>query len=91
MITFSIGDIILGSVEAASMLTPMDLVPGAASYNDATVVNILRLIQTLDADNNPDNGIVISASVTSAAITALDFGVSTQEFENEPDVMELIT
>ncbi|MCC4307604.1 hypothetical protein LL252_03380 [Alcanivorax marinus] len=56
-VTFSIGDTDLPSIAASGRVTPADMADG----NDADVViNVLRLLQTLDDDGNPDNGISIS-------------------------------
>lgn len=56
-VTFSIGDTALPAVTATGRVTPADMADG----NDADVViNVLRLLQTLDDDGNPDNGITIS-------------------------------
>jgi hypothetical protein len=56
-VTFSIGDTQLPTVTATGRVTPADMADG----NDADVVtNVLRLLQTLDDDGNPDNGITIS-------------------------------
>lgn len=56
-VIFSIGDTQLPPVTATGRVTPADMADG----NDADVViNVLRLLQTLDDDGNPDNGITIS-------------------------------
>ncbi|KZZ29182.1 hypothetical protein A3754_23335, partial [Alcanivorax sp. HI0083] len=56
-VIFSIGDTELPAVTATGRVTPADMAEG----NDADVVtNVLRLLQTLDDDGNPDNGITIS-------------------------------
>ena len=57
-IVFSIGGLDLPSAKANSLVTPLDLV----NTNDAqhpAVINIARLLQTLDSDGNPGNGIRI--------------------------------
>jgi hypothetical protein len=78
--TFSIGDIVLGSSEAASVITPIDLVDGANDATDPQVVNIVRLLMTLDNDGIPDNGIEITPAVHTAATgLSLLFGSTTFE------------
>ena len=68
-LTFSIGNIVLGSAPAAGYITPLDLVDGAgADTSNQQVVNISRLLMTLDADGNPDNGIEIPDGVAAAAL-----------------------
>ncbi|ODV04755.1 MAG: hypothetical protein ABT20_14055 [Rubrivivax sp. SCN 70-15] len=69
--TFSIGGITLGSAVAAPLLYPVSLVPGAEpGVANAAVTDIARLLQSLDDDADPSNGIVISAAVRAALATA---------------------
>jgi hypothetical protein len=61
-VTFSIGNIVLGSVKPnGDKVTPLQLVPGAANATDARVTRILRTLQSLDSDGNLENGIQITA------------------------------
>ena len=66
--TFKVGNITLGDTQPNSpFVTPRDL------SNDATeVTNILRLLQTLDEDETPSNGITIT--LTEEATGTLDLG-----------------
>jgi len=90
-VSFSLGNIAFGRVIAASVITPIDLVDGAQDANHPTVTNMIRLLQTLDDDANPENGIVITDSVRSkAAIMTIDFTVSPNEFESDSGVSSLI-
>lgn len=59
-ITFSIGDLELPSVMAKQILTPLELA-STNDINDVSVVNIARLLQSLDQDCDPTNGIKISS------------------------------
>lgn len=60
-VTFSVGNIVLGSVKPTSnKVTPMHLVPDATSTSDTRVTRILRTLQTLDSDSDLNNGIQIS-------------------------------
>ncbi|MCG8614391.1 MAG: hypothetical protein MI864_28095, partial [Pseudomonadales bacterium] len=54
-VQFSIGDIALPPVLGVPEITPLTLV-GTDNIEDTAVVNIARLLQTLDIDGNPDNG-----------------------------------
>jgi len=66
-ISFAAAGVVFPRVAAAALLTPLDLA-GAASADDAGAVAIARFIQSLDADGNPDNGIVVDrARVSSSA------------------------
>ena len=60
-VTFKVGNILLGSTIGNSIITPLEI----ASTSNATletpeVKNISALLQTLDADKDPSNGISIS-------------------------------
>ncbi|VAW64147.1 hypothetical protein MNBD_GAMMA09-1301 [hydrothermal vent metagenome] len=66
-ITFSVGGIALGSAKAASVLSPLDLVPTAQDITDTEVTNIVRLLMTLDSDGDETNGISIAPAVVVAA------------------------
>ncbi|MCP4347788.1 MAG: serine hydrolase [Desulfobacterales bacterium] len=66
-VTFKIGDIVLGEAPGKAVITPIDIVQGAADETNQAVTNILRFIQTLDDDYNPDNGIFISEEVREKA------------------------
>ncbi|MDT8990024.1 hypothetical protein RQP54_04040 [Curvibacter sp. APW13] len=84
-VTFRIGGLVLGSGPAKGTVTPIDLVGGASSINDPEVVKILRLLQSLDSDNNPANGITIADAVRSA------MGSSTRKLKDIGDVAALVT
>ena len=77
-VSFFIGDIEFPSVRASRLLTPLDIA-GVDDINNNVVVNIIRLLQSLDSDNNPDNGINIDES--SLTTGALDFSLSESDFE----------
>jgi hypothetical protein len=64
--TFRIGGVTLGSTAGKPVVTPIDLVPSGSSTT-TSVINIARLLMTLDADTDPDNGIVISQNVQTRA------------------------
>jgi hypothetical protein len=71
-VTFKIGQVTLGKLNVTalnSVVTPLSIVPNS-TISDARVVEILRLLQTLDTDNNPVNGITISTTLTTP--TAID-------------------
>ena len=55
-ITFSVGGVTFPSVTAGAMVTPVDLVSGTGPQ-DPGAVAIARLLQSADADGNPNNGI----------------------------------
>jgi len=77
-VTFSIGDIAFPPVTAKSKVTPLDIA-STDDVHDITVVNIARLLQTLDSDGDPSNGIKIEDAVHTAAtgMSDLDFAATT--------------
>ncbi|MEY8198918.1 MAG: hypothetical protein RPS47_06730 [Colwellia sp.] len=85
-VTFSIGDLTFPATIAQSVVTPIDIA-NAQSASDATVLNMIRLLQTLDKDSNPDNGITITDAAKAAA-TQVDF--TSTDFETSSAVNNLI-
>ena len=80
-VSFQIGDISLGSVVAAEKLTPVEVM-GASGTADQKVINLSRLLQTLDADGDPSNGINIEESTRTALEGKnVDFDVPLESFE----------
>jgi peptidyl-prolyl cis-trans isomerase A (cyclophilin A) len=65
-VTFFIGGLELPSVRGAAVVTPLEVV-GTGSLNDAPVVNMLVLLQSLDEDGDASNGIKIPSTATTAA------------------------
>ncbi|BES64843.1 hypothetical protein SANA_12820 [Gottschalkiaceae bacterium SANA] len=62
-----IGGVSLGKVKADQRITPMDVV-GTSDTDDPRVVNMAKLLQSLDEDGEPTGGIVIDMA-TSMALT----------------------
>ena len=88
-ITFFIGDLEFPSVLADERVTPLDM----ADTDDIThpmVINIARLLQTLDKDGDPTNGITI-ADAASAAAVQLDFDIPLATFELSNAVITMIS
>lgn len=95
-VTFSLGGVTLGTVTGAAMVTPVDMVEGSAP-DDPAAVAIARVLQSVDADGNPNNGIVIDrsklapggaapaswATATDAQLTALLGGSATLKREDQ--------
>lgn len=65
-VTFSVSGITLGQAQGASLLTVIDLVSAAKDESNSQVVQMARFLQTLDDDQNPENGIKITAETRSA-------------------------
>lgn len=75
IVEFFVGDIKVGEAIGNNKLTPVDIAETPnASVNSEEVKNIAAFLQTLDIDNNPDNGIKISSEVVEAiSITEINF------------------
>lgn len=70
-ITFFIGDIEFPSTAAGSIITPLAVFNTDTAFHPA-VVNTLRLLQTLDSDGDPSNGISISSNAANVANMPVD-------------------
>lgn len=84
-VTFSIGGITFPPAPAKPTVTPLDIV-GTGDINHPAVINIARLLQSLDVDGDPTNGITITASIRNAAASmTLDTlqAFSSNTFEND--------
>lgn len=82
-LTFSIGNLTLGSASGAATLTPLSITSGATAASDQRVANKLILLQTLDADGDLNNGIQITdaiRSVVSAQAASINFDQSSTTF-----------
>ena len=92
-ITFAIGTLVLGSTEGKPVVTPLDLVPGAAGARDPRVANMLSLILTLDEDGDLNNGIQISkviSDIVSTHADRIDFGQEIAVFASDDNVKSLM-
>jgi hypothetical protein len=87
-VTFSIGDVPLGNARGQEIVTPLDLVDGAEDVTHPTVTNMIRFMQSLDEDGNPENGIFIPPHVRDEVDgRPIDFHMGIEDFENHPHVM----
>jgi hypothetical protein len=68
VVTFKIGNIEIGSAYGADYLSPLDITNSYLPV-DTAASNVARLLQTLDTDDNPDNGITLPANVAALAST----------------------
>lgn len=88
MVTFFIGDLEFPPIPAKALVTPLDM---AQSLDPASpiAINIARLLQSLDADGNPANGIDLTPVPANFA-TPLDFALTPEQFAASPAVVELV-
>jgi hypothetical protein len=80
-VIFSVGDITLPAVTAESVITPL-AVFATDEITDVRVMNLSRLLQTLDVDGNPENGLVLSDAAIASA-TGLSVNFSSDAFDTE--------
>ncbi len=72
-VTFSVGGIVLGSAPGAPIISAVELT-GSNNPTDQAAVNLFVFLQSIDADQDPSNGITISSSTQAAAAgLTLDF------------------
>lgn len=67
-VEFKLGSLIIGKVKGAPIVTPMEL----AGDNDTRLQNLLVLLQSLDVDGNPENGISIPANAATAISASIN-------------------
>jgi hypothetical protein len=84
-VTFSIGNLVLGTVTGQELVTPATVATAAAAGSGVTAetvtVNVLVLLQSLDADGDPENGITLTPAITNAvAANSIDITASDASF-----------
>lgn len=73
-ITFSLGGFELPTVQAANIITPLDIF-GSNVVTDAKVADLSRLLQSMDVDGDVSNGITLPLTVESInSDVQIDFG-----------------
>ena len=80
-VVFGLGDLEFPAVTAAQILTPLELA-GVTDINNTGVVNMARLLQSLDQDCDPSNGITISGEALLAA-TGMSIDFEDENFDSE--------
>lgn len=88
-VTFSIGKLTFPETPAKATVTPLDIAQ-TKDVKQPSVVNMLRLLETLDKDANPNNGIFITQAAEKAA-EVVNFKQSVAKFEQSPAVKDLIS
>ncbi|MBU0484549.1 MAG: hypothetical protein KKB30_08565 [Proteobacteria bacterium] len=90
-VTFSIGDIVLGSALGQEVVSPFELTPGADSVAHPSIINLIRFLQSLDSDGDVTNGISITNEMhTLANGVLINFHQLADEFSEDPAVVEYI-
>ncbi len=75
-ITFTLGTLVLGSATASGVVSPIDIAGGSATK----LTNLLVLLQSLDSDGNPANGINITAPCAAAVTAAINLNSTPSVF-----------
>ena len=94
VVTFQIGDIVIGRTLGGDVLTPLDLVNEGSHPDKAS--NILRLLQSVDSDADPSNGISIDEMVRTLATNTvaeddqLNFDTDSASFESNVSVQAML-
>jgi len=90
-VLFALGDVVLGLAPFERQLSPLSLVPGAMDETDPTVTHIAQLLQSLDDDGDPADGIRIVQAVRDAGVgLTLQFDQSPATFPTDPAVQALL-
>ena len=88
-VTFQIGGTVLGTVTGGAVITPIELA-GVSNTADRRVINIARLLQSLDEDQDPSNGININSTTRSAmAGRSIVFDVPVSSFSSNESVLQV--
>jgi Putative metal-binding motif len=86
----SIGSVYLGNALIDHKISPVDVVEGA-DMDDNRVINMARLLQSLDADGDPSKGIAITDGVVEAFETAMgSLNLPQVNFEDDLEVEAVI-
>ncbi len=90
-VAFFLQDLPLGQASGAALLTPIELVPGAQDETHPKVTNLCILLQSLDEDGDPDNGITLSEPVRQAVEgRSINLDQPTEQFTQDPEVTGLL-
>ena len=88
-VTFFIGDLEFPPVPASGVVTPLELA-GTSNVSDPAVVNMIRLLQTLDKDGDPDTVGIEITDIAKVVATPVDFSQPVAVFEGLSAVLNLI-
>ncbi|SHJ28958.1 hypothetical protein SAMN02745165_01994 [Malonomonas rubra DSM 5091] len=89
-VTLSIGNYLLGTTVADHKISPLDFYP-LSDVEDENVTNMARLLQSLDSNAYPKDGITITADVVKAFETAMgNLGYSSLNFDSTEEIDAII-
>lgn len=75
-VSFKLGALALGTAPASAIVTPVELAGGSATR----LLNLLVLLQSLDDDGQPANGIRIAPAAAAAVADSIDLGAAAPGF-----------
>ncbi len=85
-----IGDVYLGNALIDQKISPVDLFE-SQGVDGNKVINMARLLQSMDSDGNPSEGISINDAVEKNFAAAMDdLGLSDLDFDNDTEVTAVI-
>src|SRR5687768_4312739 len=84
-IEFKLGSRVLGKVKGADIITPMEL----AGESPNKLQNLLILLQSLDIDGNPDNGISIPPNAAAAVTDSINLDSDPAAFAASADLLKI--
>jgi hypothetical protein len=87
-VTFSIGTVVLGRTTAKVTITPLDLASVTQTTTDTKVLNIVRLLLSLDQDKDPSNGITIPKNVREA-LTGITLDLTNSDLDNTAGIKDM--
>lgn len=92
-VTFSLASLLLPSVVADKFITPLDIF-NSVDVNDHQVVNFIRLVQSLDSDGDPTNGIQISPQniqhLAQSGLALAELASPADTFDQTPGIQGLL-
>ena len=88
----SLGDLSLGSFTNPVLLTPYSVFGVTEGESANNVLNLVRLLLTLDGDGNPDNGIQLNQAGVGqlATLSLADFDTSPESFNSQVSGLSLV-
>jgi len=89
-VELAVGSVYLGTPLAGHKISPLDIYENADT-DDPRVINMARLLQSLDADASPQDGISITAGVQACLDQAVqDLGLTGVDFSNDAQTEAVI-
>jgi len=89
-VELAVGSVYLGTPLAGHKVSPLDIYENADT-DDPRVINMARLLQSLDADASPQDGINITAGVQACLDQAVqDLGLTGVDFANDAQTESVI-